>query len=136
MARGKAEDAGGLTPAKDGNAALCHFDRRTLPIFICFDYIIRAPLSGRAQTPGGNSIPAGGLPCSGERSLPAASAARPGARQKPKTTGAFCATSAYRPSMISAFSQVRTAMGTASSNAGTSHFASTNVARWAAPPKD
>ena len=41
MARGKAEDAGGLTPAKDDNAALCHFGRRTLPIFKCVDYIIR-----------------------------------------------------------------------------------------------
>ena len=33
MTRCKAEDAGGLTPAKDDNAALYHFDRRTLPIF-------------------------------------------------------------------------------------------------------
>ncbi|WP_160668077.1 hypothetical protein [Colidextribacter sp. OB.20] len=41
MARGKAEDAGGLTPAKDDNAALCHFGRRTLPIFKCVDYISR-----------------------------------------------------------------------------------------------
>ncbi len=40
MARGKAEDAGGLTPAKDGNAAPYHFDPRTLPIFKCVDYII------------------------------------------------------------------------------------------------
>jgi hypothetical protein len=39
MTRGKAEDAGGLTPAKDDNAALYHFDRRTLPIFKCVDYI-------------------------------------------------------------------------------------------------
>ena len=39
MTRGKAEDAGGLAPAKDGNAALCHFSRRTLPIFKCVDYI-------------------------------------------------------------------------------------------------
>ena len=38
MARGKAEDAGGLTPAKDDNAALCHFGPRTLPIFMCVDY--------------------------------------------------------------------------------------------------
>ena len=38
MTRGKAEDAGGLTPAKDDNAALYHFDRRTLPIFKCVDY--------------------------------------------------------------------------------------------------
>ena len=38
MARGKAEDAGGLTPAKDDNAALCHFGHRTLPIFKCVDY--------------------------------------------------------------------------------------------------
>ena len=40
MARGKAEDAGGLTPAKDDNAAPYHFDRRTLPIFKCVDYKI------------------------------------------------------------------------------------------------
>ncbi len=39
MAQGKAEDAGGLTPAKDGSAALCHFDHRTLPIFKCVGYI-------------------------------------------------------------------------------------------------
>ena len=38
MARGKAEDAGGLTPAKDNNAAPYHFDSRTLPIFKCVDY--------------------------------------------------------------------------------------------------
>lgn len=38
MTRGKAEDAGGLTPAKDDNAAPYHFDRRTLPIFKCADY--------------------------------------------------------------------------------------------------
>lgn len=41
MARGKAEDAGGLTPAKDDNAAPHHFGRRTLPIFRCVDYKIR-----------------------------------------------------------------------------------------------
>ena len=38
MGRGKAEDAGGLTPAKDDNAAPYHFDPRTLPIFKCVDY--------------------------------------------------------------------------------------------------
>ena len=38
MARGKAEDAGGLTPAKDDNAAPYHFPPRTLPIFMCVDY--------------------------------------------------------------------------------------------------
>ena len=38
MTRSKAEDAGGLTPAKDDNAAPYHFDRRTLPIFKCVDY--------------------------------------------------------------------------------------------------
>ena len=41
MTRGKAEDAGGLTPTKDDNAAPYHFDRRTLPIFKCVDYICR-----------------------------------------------------------------------------------------------
>ena len=40
MTRGKAEDAGGLTPAKDDNAALCHFDHRTLPILKCVGYNI------------------------------------------------------------------------------------------------
>ena len=39
MAQDKAEDAGGLTSAKGDNAALHHFDRRTLPIFKCVDYI-------------------------------------------------------------------------------------------------
>ena len=43
MTRGKAEDAGGLTPAKDDNAAPYHFDRRTLPIFKCVDYIRGLP---------------------------------------------------------------------------------------------
>ena len=38
MARGKAEDAGGLTPTKDDNAAPYHFVPRTLPIFMCVDY--------------------------------------------------------------------------------------------------
>lgn len=47
MARGKAEDAGGLTPAKDDNAAPYHFDRRTLPIFKCIDYTRRFPISTR-----------------------------------------------------------------------------------------
>ena len=46
MTRGKAEDAGGLTPAKDDNAAPYHFDRRTLPIFKCIDYI---PADGRSK---------------------------------------------------------------------------------------
>ena len=41
MARGKAEDAGGLTPAKDDNAAPYHFAPRTLPIFKCVDYTER-----------------------------------------------------------------------------------------------
>ena len=36
MTQGKAEDAGGLTPAKDDNAALRHFD--AFPIFRCVDY--------------------------------------------------------------------------------------------------
>ena len=41
MARDKAEDAGGLTPAKDDNTALYHFAPRTLPIFKCVDYKAR-----------------------------------------------------------------------------------------------
>ena len=52
MARGKAEDAGGLTPAKDGNAAPYHFAPRTLPIFMCVDYIIpSAPEKSRTAGP-------------------------------------------------------------------------------------
>ena len=47
MARGKAEDAGGLTPAKDDNAAPYHFDPRTLPIFKCVDYIGMLPQFSR-----------------------------------------------------------------------------------------
>ena len=39
MVYGKAEDAGGLSPAKDGNAAVRHFIRRTLPILGRVDYI-------------------------------------------------------------------------------------------------
>ena len=42
MARGKAEDADRLMPAKDDNAALYHFDPRTLPIFKCVNYIAGA----------------------------------------------------------------------------------------------
>ena len=56
MAQGKAEDAGGLTPAKDDNTTLCHFGHRTLPIFKCVDYII---------SPAPRGVPAGisqGLP--------------------------------------------------------------------------
>ena len=50
MAQGKAEDAGGLTPAKDDNTALCHFGHRTLPIFKCVDYRIRFR-QGRSSCP-------------------------------------------------------------------------------------
>lgn len=56
MARGKAEDAGGLTPAKDDNAAPYHFDPRTLPIFKCVDYTPSIPdkraLGNRFFAPG------------------------------------------------------------------------------------
>ena len=38
MVYGKAEDAGGLSPAKDDNAAVHHFIRRTLPILDRVDY--------------------------------------------------------------------------------------------------
>ena len=38
MVQDKAKDAGGLTPAKDDNAVLRYFNRRTLPIFKCVDY--------------------------------------------------------------------------------------------------
>ena len=40
MVRIKAEDAGGLPPAKDDNEDTRHFIRRTLPIFGCADYKI------------------------------------------------------------------------------------------------
>ena len=60
MAQGKAEDAGGLTPAKDDNTALCHFGHRTLPIFKCVDYKGGPqPLSGRGWH--GGAV-AGGIP--------------------------------------------------------------------------
>lgn len=49
MTRGKAEDAGGLTPAKDDNTALYHFAPRTLPIFKCVDY--KLPRHGFAAPP-------------------------------------------------------------------------------------
>ena len=42
MVLGKAEDTGGPVPAKDDNAALHHFHRRTLPIFRCAGYITPA----------------------------------------------------------------------------------------------
>ena len=38
MERSKAEDAGGLMPVKDDNAAALHFNRRTLPFFKCVGY--------------------------------------------------------------------------------------------------
>ena len=41
MAYGKAEDAGGLSPAKDDNAAVHYFIRRTLPILDRVDYKAR-----------------------------------------------------------------------------------------------
>ena len=39
MACSEAEDAGGLTPAKDNNEAAHYFIRQTLPIFDCVDYM-------------------------------------------------------------------------------------------------
>ena len=51
MARGKAEDAGGLTPAKDDNAVSYHFAPRTLPIFKCADYIPRYHIFPRLRSP-------------------------------------------------------------------------------------
>ena len=38
MVYGQAEDAGGLSPAKDDNETAHHFIRRTLPILDCVDY--------------------------------------------------------------------------------------------------
>ena len=40
MVCGEAKDAGGLSPAKDDNAAVRYFIRRTLPILDCVDYMI------------------------------------------------------------------------------------------------
>ena len=40
MVQDKAKDAGGLTPAKDDNAVLRYFNRRTLPIFRWVNYIL------------------------------------------------------------------------------------------------
>ncbi len=79
MARGKAEDAGGLTPAKDDNAALCHFGRRTLPIFKCVDYITApAPKPGSCGSCSGRRAPAGDC-CTpwGRSSRPPVGAVRP-----------------------------------------------------------
>lgn len=79
MTRGKAEDAGGLTPAKDDNAALCHFGRRTLPIFKCVDYITApAPKPGGCGTCSGRRAPAGDC-CTpwGESSRPPVGAVGP-----------------------------------------------------------
>ena len=39
MVCGKAEDAGGLSPVKDGNDAPHRFIRCSLPILDCGDYI-------------------------------------------------------------------------------------------------
>ena len=50
MVQGKAEDAGGLTPAKDDNTALWHFGHRTLPIFKCVDYKGCDPRDGMRPT--------------------------------------------------------------------------------------
>ena len=57
MTRGKAEDAGGLTPAKDDNAAPYHFDRRTLPIFKCVDYIRYHRPAGPSRGPLRRAVP-------------------------------------------------------------------------------
>ena len=46
MVYGKAEDAGGLSPAKDDNAAVRHFIRRTLPILGRVDYKTASMSSG------------------------------------------------------------------------------------------
>ena len=51
---GKAEDAGGLSPAKDNNAAVRHFIRRTLPILDCVDYTFAA--AGALDSPPGTGI--------------------------------------------------------------------------------
>ncbi len=60
MARGKAEDAGGLTPVKDDNAAPYHFDPRTLPIFKCVDYIGLPDMADKPwHRPGGEMAAAG-----------------------------------------------------------------------------
>ncbi len=65
MARGKAEDAGGLTPAKDDNAAPYHFDRRTLPIFMCVDYRLPSAVFGFTDQLGHGAHGAVDAPASG-----------------------------------------------------------------------
>ena len=50
MAYGKAEDAGGLSPAKDDNAAVHYFIRRTLPILDRVDYRVRETLNKSPRT--------------------------------------------------------------------------------------
>ena len=57
MVRGKAEDAGGLTPAKDDNAAPHHFDPRTLPIFKCVDYKQKRQTNAGNPTAKQNRVP-------------------------------------------------------------------------------
>ena len=90
MARGKAEDAGGLTPAKDDNAAPYHFAPRTLPIFMCADYMLsrcalrglldpaaRGPVPGLVALPSGHGCLGGGAPTTVGRM--GGKVARPGA---------------------------------------------------------
>ncbi len=43
MGGGEAEDAGGLSPVKDGNEAAAHFNRRTLPFFKRVGYMRIVP---------------------------------------------------------------------------------------------
>lgn len=50
MARGEAEDTGGLTPAKDGNGVPLYFIRRTLPILDCVDYMVEGRTSARGRS--------------------------------------------------------------------------------------
>ena len=62
MAQDKAEDAGGLSPAKDDNAALRYFNRRTLPIFRWVDYILSQTPRRPPAGPGGIPSPPGPAP--------------------------------------------------------------------------
>ena len=51
MVCGEAENAGGLSPAKDDNEAARRFLRRTLPIPGCVDYKIPQRAANRLHAP-------------------------------------------------------------------------------------
>ncbi len=50
MGSSEAEDAGGLSPVKDGNEAAAHFNRRTLPFFKRVNYSPTPPEGSPTST--------------------------------------------------------------------------------------